>query len=48
MALSTMTVGPKAQLSTRFLSKGKDIEEDIDLDEKIEIPKWDFTNITVD
>ena len=43
-----MIVGPKAQLSTRILSKCKDIEEHIDLDEEIEIPKWYFTNITID
>ena len=47
-ALSTMTVGPKAKPSTRFLSKGMDIEEDIDLDEEIEILKWDFSNLTAD
>ena len=43
-----MTVEPKAQSSTRFLSKCKDIEEDIDLDEEIEILKWDFSNLTAD
>ena len=43
-----MIVGPKAQPSTRFLSKAKVIEEDIDLDEEIEIPKWDFANLTID
>ena len=47
-ALSTMTVEPKVQLTTRFLSRGKEIEDDIDLDEKIEISKWDFDNITAD
>ena len=46
--LSTMTVGPKAQPSTRLLSKDRVIEEDIDLDEEIEIPKWDFYNLTID
>ena len=43
-----MIVEPQAQLSTWFLVKCKDIEEDIDLDEDIEIPKWDFSNLTVD
>ena len=43
-----MTVEPKAQSSTRFLSRAKTIEEDIDLDEEIVIPKWDLTNILVD
>ena len=47
-ALSTRTVEPKAQLSARFLCRGKEIEEDIDLDEEIEIPKLDFDNITMD
>ena len=47
-ALSAMIVGLKVQLSTRFLRKVKAIEEDIDLDEEIVIPKWDLTNLTVD
>ena len=47
-ALSTMIVGPKAEPSTRFLRNSKVIEEDIDLDEEIEIPKWDFANLTID
>ena len=46
--LSTRTVEPKAQLSTKFLGKGKEIEEDIDLDEEIVIPKWDIYNLFVD
>ena len=43
-----MIVEPKAQPSTIFLSKRKIIEEDIDLDEEIEILKWDFANLSVD
>ena len=43
-----MIVGLKVQLSTRFLSKCKDIEEDIDLDEEIEVPRWDFSNLITD
>ena len=46
-ALSTKAVEPKALPSSRLLS-GKEIEEDIDLDEEIEIPKWDFDNAIVD
>ena len=47
-ASSTSIVEPKVQLSTIILSKRKWIEEDIDLDEEIEIPKWDMYNITMD
>lgn len=45
--ISVRTVEDKAQPSTKFL-KGKEIEEDIDLDEEIEILKWDFYNLSVD
>ena len=45
-ALCTRKVEPKAQPSTKFLSKGKEIEDDIDLDEEIEIPKWDIHNLS--
>ena len=47
-ALSTRIVEPKAQLSTKVLSKWKEIEDDIDLDEEIEIHKWDIHNLSVD
>ena len=40
-------VEPKAQPCIRLLSENE-IEEDIDLDEEIEIPKWDFDNSTID
>ena len=46
-AVYTKSVEPKAQPCMRLLS-GKEIEEDIDLDEEIEIPKLDFNNATVD
>ena len=39
-------VEPKTQL--KLLISGKEIEEDIDLDKEIEIPKLDFDNATVE
>ena len=44
-AVCTKSIEPKAQPCMRLLS-GKEIEEDIDLDEEIDIPKLDFDNAT--
>ena len=46
-ATCTKAIEPKAQPCMRLLS-GKEIEDDADLDEEIEIPKWDFDNAIVD
>ena len=47
-AISARIVETKPQPSTIFLSKGKEREEDIDLDEEIVIPNWDISNINPD
>ncbi len=47
-SISVRTVEPKVQSSTKFLSKGKELEEEIDLDEEIVIPKWDISKLTLD
>ena len=45
-ALSTRTIEPKAQPSTNFLGKGKEIVDDIDLDEVIVFLNWDIYKLT--
>ena len=45
---SARIVETKPQLRTNFLSKGKEKEEDIDLDEEIVIPNWDTSNLNLD
>ena len=47
-SINARTIEPKVQSSTIFLGKGKEIEEDIDLDEEIVIPKWDIYNLSID
>ena len=47
-AISAKTIETKPQPSIIFLSKGKEKEEDIDLDEEIVIPKWDISNLNLD
>ena len=44
-AISARTIETKPQPSTKFLSKGKEKEEDIDLDEEIVIPNWDISKL---
>ena len=43
-----MKVETKPQLSTKFLGKGKEMEEEIDLDEEIVIPNWDISKLNPD
>ena len=43
--ISAKTVETKPQLSTKLLTRGKDKEEEIDLDEEIVIPNWDISNL---
>ena len=43
--ISTRTVDTKPQLSTIFFSKGKEKEEEIDLDEEIVSLNWDISNL---
>ena len=43
-AISVRTVEPKVQPNTKFLGNGKEIEEDINLDEQIVFPNWDIYN----
>lgn len=45
-AISVRTIEPKVQLSTKFLSIRKELEEEIDLDEKIIILNWDISELT--
>ena len=47
-ALCTRIAEPKGQPSNKSLSKGKEIEDDIDLYEEIEIPKWDIDNLSIE
>lgn len=47
-AISTAIVEPKVQPSLKFLGKGKELGEDIDLDEEIVILQWDILNMTPD
>ena len=47
-AISVRTVETKPQLSTKCLSKGKEKEEEIGLDEEIVIPNWDISKINLD
>ena len=42
--ISIKVVETKPQLSTKFLNKGKEKEEEIDLDEEIIILNWDISN----
>ena len=42
-AISARKIETKHQLSTKFLGKGKEKEEEIDLDEEIVIPNWDIS-----
>ena len=44
-AISAMTIETKPRLSTKFLGKGKEMEEEIDLDEEILIPNWDISKL---
>ena len=46
--ISTRKVETKPQPSTKFLSKGKEKEEEIDLDEEIVILNWDISNLNID
>ena len=46
--ISTKIVETKLQPSTKFFSKGKEKEEEIDLDEEIVIPNWDISNLYPD
>ena len=46
--ISVKKVETKSQPSTKFLDKGKEKEEDIDLDEEIVIPNWDISNLNPD
>lgn len=47
-AISTRIIEPKVQPSVKILGKGKELEENIDLDEEIVIPQWDILNMTPD
>ena len=47
-AISARIVETKPQLSTKFLGKGKEKEEDVDLDEEIVIPNWDISKLNPD
>ena len=47
-AISAKTVETKPQSSTPFLGKGKEKEEEIDLDEKIVTPNGDISKINLD
>ena len=44
--ISARKVETKPQLSTKILGKGKEKEEDVDLDEEILILKWDISKLT--
>ena len=46
-AISVRIVEPKDQPSTNFLGKGKEIEEDFDLDEERVIPNLDIYKLTL-
>ena len=46
--VSTKTMESKPQPSTKVSCKGKDKEEDIDLDEDIVIPNWDISTLNPD
>ena len=46
--ISARIVETKPQLSTIFLGKGKEKEEDVDLDEEIVIPNWDISKLNLD
>ena len=47
-AISVRIVEAKPKLSTIFLGKGKEMEEEIDLDEEIVIPNWDISKLNQD
>ena len=47
-SISARTVETKPQPSTNFLGKGKENEEEIDLDEEILIPNWDISKLNLD
>ena len=46
--ISTKIVETKPQPSTKVFSKGKEKEEDIDLDEDIVILHWYISNLNLD
>lgn len=46
--ISVRIVEPKVQPSTKILGKGKEMEEEINLDEEIVIPNWEISKITRD
>ena len=41
-------MSPRFNGAQHFLSKGKELEEEIDLDEEIVIPNWDTSKLTLD
>ena len=45
-SISARKVETKSQPSTKFLGKGKEKEEDVDLDEEIMILNWDIAKLT--
>lgn len=45
--ISARIIETKPQPSTIFLSKCKEKEEEIDLDEDIVIPNWDISNLNL-
>ena len=47
-AISAMIVETKPQSSTKFLGKGKEMEEEIDLNEEIIIPNWGISKLNPD
>ena len=47
-AISARIVETKPQPSTKKIIKGKEKEEDVDLDEEIVIPNWDISKLNLD